>query len=293
MTQTQAWIEAIRLRTLSAAFVPVAIGSALAWKDGLFHTTATIIAFLCAFLIQIGTNLANDYYDFKNGADTSDRVGFVRASASGIIKPSHIATAMFTVMALAFLSGLYLVWLAGWPVLVIGLLSILFGILYTGGPYPLAYNGLGDLFVFIFFGVIAVIGTYYVNTLQWSSESFWASLPAGALAVNILIVNNLRDIHTDERSNKRTLGVIFGETFLKVEYIIMTLLAYAIPTHLWFWNSYSLTLFLPYLALPLSVTLIIKIVVIEEKEALNAILGKTAMLLFLFGLLFVIGILTN
>ena len=285
------WVEAARPKTLAAAFVPVLVGSSLAFSDGVFFLPASLTALFCALLIQIGTNFANDYYDFKKGADTDQRIGFTRATSTGLIHPRQMLIATYITMAMAFLTGLYLVWLAGWVILVIGLLSLLFGILYTGGPFPLGYNGLGDLFVFIFFGFVAVTGTYYVNALVWSVDSFIASVPVGALSVNILVVNNLRDIEQDKIVNKRTLGVLFGESVLKWEYTLMILLSYLV---LLFFNlslNYDLYIYIPILTLPLSAILLKEIWFLKEKSMLNNTLEKTARFMIIYGLLFSIGIL--
>jgi 1,4-dihydroxy-2-naphthoate polyprenyltransferase len=285
------WVEAARPKTLAAAFVPVLVGSSLAFSDGVFFLPASLTALFCALLIQIGTNFANDYYDFKKGADTDQRIGFTRATSTGLIHPRQMLIATYITMAMAFLTGLYLVWLAGWVILVIGLLSLLFGILYTGGPFPLGYNGLGDLFVFIFFGFVAVTGTYYVNALVWSVDSFIASVPVGALSVNILVVNNLRDIEQDKIVNKRTLGVLFGESVLKWEYTLMILLSYLV---LLFFNlslNYDLYIYIPILTLPFSAILLKEIWFLKEKSMLNNTLEKTARFMIIYGLLFSIGIL--
>ncbi len=284
------WVEAARPKTLAAAFVPVLIGATLAYQHELINWTATTVALLCAFLIQIGTNFANDYFDFVKGADTEERIGFERATAKGLIAPKTMLNATIISMVLAFLFGLYLVWTAGMVVLIIGLLSLLFGILYTGGPFPLGYNGLGDIFVFIFFGIVAVMTTYYVNALAWSVDTFWASLAVGALCTNILVVNNLRDVEQDTKAGKRTLGVLFGETTLKIEYSIMLLLAFSIPPHFYFKLEYSEWVFLPFLVLPVAVIHAKTIWTETEKKNLNQQLEKTAKFMTLFGLLFSIGI---
>lgn len=193
-------------------------------------------------------------------------------------------------MGTAFALGLTLVWHAGWPILLIGVLSILFGFLYTGGPFPLGYNGLGDVFVFLFFGLAAVMGTYYVMALRWSGESFWVALAVGALAVNLLVVNNLRDVETDRKAGKRTLGVLFGETALKVEYTLMVLLAYAIPPHLFVQEGYRWTVFLPVLALPLLIRPMHQVWTHTDKRALNGVLIATGAFLAVFSLLLAFGI---
>lgn len=283
-------MRASRPQTLAAALVPVLVGAALAFQDDLLRWDTTLIALFCAFGIQIGTNFANDYFDFKKGADTPDRIGFERATASGQIAPQTMLRAVIVVMGISFAAGLYLVWVGGWIILIIGLLSLLFGILYTGGPYPLGYNGLGDLFVFIFFGVIAVTATYYINALKWDIRSLIASFAVGALCVNILVVNNLRDVEQDRLSGKRTLGVLFGERWLKAEYMIMVVIAYFVPIALWIYNGFSHTLFLPLLSLPAAVILIRQILYHEDKRSLNRTLERTAQLMVLYGILLSAGI---
>ncbi|HCD51226.1 MAG TPA: 1,4-dihydroxy-2-naphthoate octaprenyltransferase [Balneolaceae bacterium] len=285
------WVHSARPKTLAAAFAPVIIGAALAWHDGQFVALNSSIALICAFLIQIGTNFANDYYDFKKGADTEDRIGFVRATAAGLISPEKMLNATILSMGLAFLFGLYLIWIGGWIVLILGLLSLLFGILYTGGPFPLGYNGLGDIFVFLFFGIVAVMTTYYVNALVWSEDAFWASLAVGALSTNILVINNLRDVEQDKKAGKRTLGVLLGETALKIEYTLMVLLAYAIPPHFFVKLHFGWWIFLPVLLLPFAMYLIYKVWFETNKSNLNKVLEQTAQFMALFGIMFTIGIL--
>ncbi|MCC5943157.1 MAG: 1,4-dihydroxy-2-naphthoate polyprenyltransferase [Balneolaceae bacterium] len=285
------WLSAARPQTLPAAVVPVLVGASLAAHDFLFRWDTTIVALLCALLIQIGTNFANDYYDFIKGSDRSDRIGFERATSAGLVQPKSMLFATYFTMTIAFFLGLYLVWIGGWVILVIGLLSLLFGILYTGGPYPLGYNGLGDIFVFIFFGVVAVMGTYYVNAFSWSTVSFWASVPIGALCVNILVVNNLRDIEQDRISGKRTLGVLFGETALKIEYTLLVTAAYFVPIYLFTTEQFSLIILLPLLLIPLSIILLKTIWKHEDKRTLNKSLERTAGFMILYGILFSTGIL--
>lgn len=285
------WIQAARPQTLAAAFVPVCVGASLAAHDYQFALLPSIVALLCAFLIQIGTNFANDYFDFKKGADTDDRIGFERATAQGLISESTMRNAAIITMGLAFLLGLFLVWHAGWVILWIGIASLIFGVLYTGGPFPLGYNGLGDVFVFIFFGIVAVMGTYYVNALEWSRASFWASLTVGALSTNILVVNNLRDVEQDQIAGKNTLGVLFGENTLRWEYLVMLILALAIPPHFYFQFEYSILIFLPYISLPFAAMLLQKIWFEEDKRKLNKALEQTAQFMTLFGILFSAGIL--
>lgn len=289
LSRFKLWLSAARPKTLAAAVVPVFVGASLAWHDQLFRLDSTLVALFCAFAIQIGTNFANDYFDFVKGADTDERLGFERATASGLIKPETMKFATIATMLIAFIAGLYLVWVGGWIVLVIGLSSLLFGVLYTGGPYPLGYNGLGDLFVFIFFGFVAVMGTYYVNALEWSALSFWASIPVGALCVNILVVNNLRDIDQDRVANKRTLGVLFGEKALLLEYVTMLCISYLAPVAIYLTYSVSAWIFLPLLSLPEAYRLNQLIWKNRDKRTLNNTLGQTARLMFLFGILFSAG----
>lgn len=290
MTTAKAWILASRPKTLGAAVAPVLLAGALAANHGLFDALPWAVALICALLIQIGTNFANDYFDHRKGADTPERIGFQRATASGWITPQAMWRATVLTMAAAFVLGLSLVWHAGWPILLIGVLSILFGFLYTGGPFPLGYNGLGDVFVFLFFGLAAVMGTYYVMALRWSAESFWVALAVGALAVNLLVVNNLRDVETDRKAGKRTLGVLFGETVLKAEYTLMVLLAYAIPPHLFVQEGYRWTVFLPVLALPMLAAPIRQVWTHTDKRALNEVLVTTGAFLSVFSLLLALGI---
>lgn len=284
------WLSAARPHTLPASVVPVFVGAALAINHQQFRWDTSVVALICAILIQIGTNFANDYYDFKNGADRKDRIGFVRATAAGLVSPASMKFATYLTMFLAFLVGLYLVWIGGWVILLIGILSLLFGIAYTGGPYPLGYNGLGDIFVFIFFGLLAVAGTYYVNALEWSMESVWLAIPVGALCVNILVVNNLRDIEQDKISGKRTLGVIFGETALKYEYAFLLSLSFTTPVFLFLNYSYSLIILLPLLSLPMALVLLNQIFHHQDKRILNGTLEKTAKFMVLFGVLLSIGV---
>jgi 1,4-dihydroxy-2-naphthoate octaprenyltransferase len=196
-------------------------------------------------------------------------------------------------MALAFAFGLYLVWHAGWVILALGLASLLFGVLYTGGPFPLGYNGLGDLFVFLFFGIVAVMGTYYVNALEWSLASFWASLAVGALSVNILVVNNLRDVEQDGPAGKNTLGVLLGEDALRWEYLLMLLTALLIPCYMYLELSYGAIIFLPFLAVPFGIYLLYVIWTVEEKSRLNKTLEQTAQFMTIFGILFSTGIILS
>ncbi len=247
MSRPKAWVTASRPRTLTAAAAPVVLGTGLAiGRDG-FRFGPALAALLGALLIQIGTNLANDYYDHLRGGDTEDRVGPIRVSQAGIIPPETVRNGAFLVLGLALLLGFYLVWVGGTPVVLIGIASLVCAVAYTGGPFPLAYHGLGDLFVFVFFGLVAVGGTYWVQALVFGPEVLLAGVGIGALATAILVVNNLRDIEPDARAGKRTLAVRIGLTGTKVEFALLLVLGFTVPFLgvVWFgWAGWSfLTLF--------------------------------------------------
>ena len=212
------WIDAARPRTLPAAIAPVLVGSVLAWREHAFNTPAALACLGFALLVQIGTNFANDYYDFVKGADTAGRVGPRRAVASGLVAPAVMRAAMGLVFVLAFAVGLTLLRYGGWPLLVVGVVSIACGVAYTGGPFPLGYHGLGDVFVFVFFGLVAVGATFFVQAGHLGTEVWLAGAAIGALAANILVVNNYRDAETDAKAGKRTLVVRFGKSFARAQF---------------------------------------------------------------------------
>lgn len=227
------WIDAARPRTLPAAIAPVAMGCAIAVRDGGFHAGAAAAALLGAVLIQVGTNYANDYFDFLKGADTEARLGPLRATQAGLVPPGAMRAAFLLTFALAVAVGAYLVVRAGWPIALLGLVSVLLGVLYTGGPLPLGYRGLADVFVLIFFGPVATAGTHYVQTLQVSGTAIIAGLAPGFLATALLTVNNLRDVGSDQAAGKRTLAVRFGPGFAKGEYLACLAGAALVPIVLW------------------------------------------------------------
>ena len=229
MSKVGIWISAARPRTLPAAVAPVVVGASLAWRDSSdFQWWAALVCLFFALLIQIATNFANDYFDFLKGADTPDRVGPRRAVAAGLISPARMKGAMIAVFSLAILLGLSLLPLGGLPLLAIGLASVLCGVAYTGGPWPLAYKGLGDVFVFIFFGLVAVCATYYVQVSSLNWDAWLGGAAIGALAVNVLLTNNYRDVDTDARTGKGTLVVRFGRGFARCEFAFNHLLALAV-----------------------------------------------------------------
>ncbi|HUY29271.1 MAG TPA: 1,4-dihydroxy-2-naphthoate polyprenyltransferase [Candidatus Binataceae bacterium] len=215
------WIAAARPRTLSASVVPVIVGSALAWRAGSFHPLIASVTLVTALLIQIGTNLSNDYYDFMHGADAADRLGPLRITQAGLADPVIVKRAAFAVLAGAAVMGVYLVWVGGWPILAVGIMSLAGAIAYTAGPFPLAYHGLGEPFVFAFFGVIAVNGAFYLQAAKVDPVSIVASLSVGCLVTAILMVNNLRDIPTDKAAGKRTLAVRVGPRAARLGYLAM------------------------------------------------------------------------
>ena len=284
------WILASRPKTLPAAIAPVLIGTSVAYYDNKINFIAAFIALICSLLIQIGTNFVNDLYDHLKGSDSKDRVGPERALATGIISINEMKLAIYLTFGVTFLLGLYLVYLAGWPILLVGILSIASGYAYTAGPYPLAYNGLGDIFVFIFFGVVAVVGTYYVQALQLTEMIFVSSIPAGTLITNILVVNNYRDIDEDRKNNKNTLAVLFGRKFSQVQYLLQLLAAYAVPIYIFIGYEISWTVLLPLITLPLGMKLF-KMLIDLKGEELNKTLELTAKLSVLFSILFSIGFL--
>jgi len=282
------WLIAIRIKTLPAATSPVILGTALAFHDGDSNSFILFMTLLAAVLIQIGANFANDVYDFEKGSDRADRLGPQRATQSGLISPADMNKAMWKIFALAIGVGFYLAYVGGWPIVIIGLASIAAGIAYTGGPYPLGYHGFGDIFVFLFFGLIAVPGTYYLQTGSVTEFSLWLGAVMGMLATAILVVNNLRDRDADIISGKKTLAVRFGETFSKIQFILLVMLPFLLPFHLWRqWNkmSFLLTLF----TLPIAVHLIIQLFNNTGAD-LNKVLAGTARFLFIFTLLLSAGL---
>jgi 1,4-dihydroxy-2-naphthoate octaprenyltransferase len=283
------WIMAIRPATLPAAVTPVLVGTAAAFAVGQARWGPALAALLGALLLQIGANLANDLFDFEKGADTEHRLGPTRVVQAGLLSPQAVRGATIGTFLLAAAVGLYLVWVAGWPVVAIGLLSITAAVAYTGGPYPLGYNGLGDLAVFVFFGLVAVCGTAYVQAGTVPALAWLAAIPVGTLVTAILVVNNVRDLPTDAAAGKRTLAVRFGRPAALAEYAVLLLAAYLIPAGLFFSGLLDAWVLLPFLTAPLAVDLTRR--VFEDRgRALNRSLGRTARLAVLFGALFAAGI---
>jgi 1,4-dihydroxy-2-naphthoate octaprenyltransferase len=284
------WASASRPRTLPAAVAPVLVGSALAGHDHRFNAPAAALCLVFALLVQIGTNFANDYYDFIHGADTAARVGPRRAVAAGLVSPGVMRWATFAVFAAAFVIGLGLIHWGGPWMLAVGVASILCGVAYTGGPWPLGYHGLGDLFVFIFFGLVAVTTTYFVQAGRVPGYAFLAAVPIGLLASNILLVNNYRDAETDAAANKRTLVVRFGRRYARAQFAVCLCGAFAIPLVLRA-AGYGWGILLPLLAAPLAWSHARRLTSSGSPRDLVALLGDSGKLLAVYAALLAAGLL--
>lgn len=291
ITPTRAWILAARPATLPAAIVPVLVGAAAAFaEDGAFRAFIFAVTLVCSILIQIGTNFANDYSDFVRGADHEGRLGPIRVTQSGLISQSEVKRGIFIAFGLAVLAGMYLAWIGGLPIIAIGIASVLAGLAYTGGPFPLGYNGLGDVFVFVFFGMIAVTGTAYLQAGHWSTFVLMLSLPIGLLVTNILVVNNLRDLPTDIAAGKRTLATRIGDRATRVQYVVFTVVAYVIPIVLSVSRPGRRWMLLPLATIPLALDLNRRIWSGLSGRDLNPMLKRTGQLLLAFGVLLTIGV---
>ena len=286
----QVWWLAIRPRTLPAAASGVAMGSALAWYDGSFQLLPALAALLVALLLQIGSNVANDVFDFERGADTAERLGPVRVTQAGWLTPTQVKRGMFVIFGLAALLGLYLATLRGWTVIWIGIAAILSAVAYTGGPFPLGYHGLGDIFVFVFFGLAAVAGTYFVQVGSVSPAAWWMAVPIGLIVTAILVVNNLRDLESDRKAGKHTLAVRFGERGAIMEYVLLMVLAYLIVPVLVVMKIVPVEAMLAWLSLPVAIRTL-RIVFTQTGRSLNAALAGTGQTAFLFSLFFWLGLL--
>jgi 1,4-dihydroxy-2-naphthoate octaprenyltransferase len=293
MSKTQIWLLATRPKTLPAAVAPVVVGTALAYADHGFALLPALAALAVALLLQIGVNLANDYFDFKKGIDTPDRLGPVRVTQSGLIPPGRVKSAMTAILTISLLPGIYLAVRGGWPVVVIGIASIMAALAYSGGPYPLASHALGDLFVFVFFGLVAVCGTYYVQALCLTLMVPVMGSMLGLMITAVLVVNNLRDIQTDQRAGKRTLAVILGARGTQLEYSLLHATAYFLPIIIWRSGQATGFILLPLLSLPLAIPLNRTIWQNPNGTILNQTLAGTARLALLFSLLLSIGLILS
>lgn len=287
------WVMAARVRTLPATVAPVLVGTSLALGAGHFRALAFLAALFGAAFIQIGTNLSNDYSDARRGADTEDRLGPVRITAGGLVPPNRVLFATYMTFGLAVLCGVYLVVVAGWELLAVGGASILAGVLYTGGPRPYGYEGLGELFVFLFFGIVAVSGSYFVQVRELPWQAFVSAVPVGLLASAILVVNNVRDLETDRRAGKRTLAVRLGRERTRTLYSAMLAGAFLLAPLSWLLGSMTAWLMLPWLAIPLAIGLDRTIRTRVDGPSLNVALAKTGVLQLVFCVLFAAGILAS
>jgi 1,4-dihydroxy-2-naphthoate octaprenyltransferase len=287
------WFVAARPRTLPAAVAPVLVGTALAGSEEVFRPVAFVAALVGSVFIQIGTNLANDYSDALRGADTEDRLGPVRVTAGGLMPPRTVLIGTYVAFGIAVAAGAYLAAVAGWELLVVGAASILAGVLYTGGPRPYGYEGLGELFVFLFFGIVAVAGSYYVQTEELRWEAFALAVPVGLLAAAILVVNNVRDVDTDRRAGKRTLAVKLGRGAARRLYAVMLGAAFLAPVAIWLAGGLSAWVLLALAPLPLARSLARTVSTRTDGPALNSALAGTGRLLAVFSILLATGVLLS
>lgn len=289
MSQIRFWIMASRPKTLTAAVVPILVGSALVVATGKdLEIWISILAFLCSFWIQIATNLVNDVADFEKGADTSERLGPQRVTQSAFFSPSQVWKAAYICFGLALVSGIPLVVVGGLPILMIGLFSIVAGYAYTSGPFPLAYKGLGDVFVILFFGVVAVMGIYFLQTGIWSILALVAGLQVGILCAVLIAINNLRDISTDIQVGKRTLPVRFGERFAKWQISFFCLFPFVLGSF-WWSEGFLLSAWLPFLIFPLAIFISKKIFETKPSPIYNRFLALSGLLHLSFGGLLALG----
>lgn len=283
------WILAIRPKTLPAAAASVIVGTSLAWYDGVFSAGPALAALGVALLLQIGSNLANDVYDDERGADTAERLGPLRVTQSGLLSRKQVKTGMKVVFLLALSLGFYLTWVRGWMVLVIGVVAIVAAVAYTGGPWPLGYHGLGEVFVFLFFGVTAVVGTYWVQAGTTAASAWLMSVPVGLLITAIIVVNNLRDIEQDRVAGKRTVSVRIGVRATRVEYALCVACAYvcvALGVALQILPAHALV---SWLSAPLAV-ITWRIVASQAGAPLNRALALTGQTTLLFAVFFALGL---
>jgi 1,4-dihydroxy-2-naphthoate octaprenyltransferase len=293
MNGVRIWLMAARPRTLPAAIAPVLVGTALAGFQHVFHPLRFAATLVGAILIQVGANLSNDYSDARRGADAEDRLGPVRVTAGGLVPPRQVLVATYLTFALAVLVGVYLIVVAGWILLAIGAASILAGVLYTGGPRPYGYEGLGEAFVFTFFGVVAVAGSYFVQVKHLDWEAFALSVPVGLLAAAILVVNNVRDIDSDRRAGKRTLAVRLGRRRTRIMFAATLVLAFVLALVTWAFGPLTPWVALCWLAIPLAIGLCRLVFTHTDGPSLNEALARTGQLQLVFCVLLSAGLLLS
>ena len=289
-SRSNAWLVAIRPATLPAAVGPVLVGLAVAISLGVFEALPAVAALAVALLLQIASNVGNDLSDHRSGVDNEERLGPPRAAASGLLSERELLIGLVLIVGLAGLVGLYLVSVGGPVILVLGVAAVISAFAYSGGPWPYGYHGLGEVFVFVFFGLVAVAGTTYLQTLTWEPLAFVAAIPVGALITAILVVNNLRDLDTDAKTGKRTLAVILGERGAMAEYDLLVGVAYAIPMALIIAGDATWTVLLPLASLPLALALLRVVHVGGDPRRLNPVLRETARLSLVYCLLFAAGL---
>jgi 1,4-dihydroxy-2-naphthoate polyprenyltransferase len=287
------WLMAARVRTLPASVAPVLVGTALAGYQGVFHPLRFVAALIGAVFIQVGTNLSNDYSDARRGADTEDRLGPVRVTAGGLVPPRQVLVATYVSFGIAVLAGAYLVAVAGWQLLLVGAASIAAGVLYTGGPRPYGYEGLGELFVFLFFGIVAVAGSYFVQVKHLDWEAFALAVPVGLIAAAILVVNNFRDLETDRHAGKRTLAVRLGRRRTRTMFAVIVYLAYLLVPVTWAFGPLTAWVMLPWLTLPLAAAAVRTVRNRIDGPSLNEALARTGMLQLVFCVLLSAGLLLS
>jgi 1,4-dihydroxy-2-naphthoate octaprenyltransferase len=287
------WLMAARIRTLPAAIAPVLVGTALAGWQHVFHPLRFVAALVGAIFIQVGTNLSNDYSDARRGADAEDRLGPVRVTAGGLVPPRQVLIATYVSFGVAVLAGVYLVVVAGWQLLLVGGASILAGVLYTGGPKPYGYEGLGELFVFLFFGIVAVAGSYFVQVKHLDWKAFALAVPVGLLASAILVVNNYRDIDSDRRAGKRTLAVRLGRDTTRTMFAVIVYVAFLLAPVTWVFGPMKPWLLLPWLTLPLAAQIVREVRNRTDGPSLNQALAHTGMLQLAFCTLLSAGLLLS
>jgi 1,4-dihydroxy-2-naphthoate octaprenyltransferase len=292
-TGARIWLMAARPRTLPAAVAPVLVGTALAGFAHVFHPLRFFAALLSALFIQVGTNLSNDYSDARRGADTEDRLGPVRVTAGGLVPPKQVLIATYVSFGLAVLFGLYLIVVAGWQLLLVGAASILAGVLYTGGPRPYGYEGLGEVFVFTFFGIVAVAGSFFVQTKHLHWEAFALAVPVGLLASAILVVNNFRDMDTDRRAGKRTLAVRLGRARTRNLFVVMVYGAYLLVPVTWLFGPLKAWLLITWLTLPIAAPVVRLVRNHTDGPSLNEALARTGMLSLAFCVMLSAGLLLS
>lgn len=285
-----AWVLASRPATLTAAATPVVVGTAVALHADAAQAGPAAAAMLGALALQVGANLANDVFDFRRGADTADRIGPPRVTQLGILSERQVIGGLIVAFGVATLAGIYLIAVAGWPVAAAGIAAMLAALAYTGGPWPFGYHGLGDVFVFIFFGLVAVVGTYYVQAGAVTVAAVATAVPVGCTVTAILMVNNIRDIETDEAAGKRTLAVMIGRQPARWLFVATVAVAYLSAAALAPVDGFGAWTLLSWLSIPLAISPVRAVMTSIDGPTLNSALRATARLHLALGVLLAIGL---